>query len=99
MSEGTEIKIKGKKIAVSIDGLTPMEISGLARKIEDEMARIETESNIVDTYKQITLVALNYAAELYIREKNLNILKEADSARIDGIISKLEKNLRDETLF
>lgn len=99
MSDGTEIKIKGKKFNISIDGLTPIEISALAKKIEDEMVRMETERNVVDSYKQITMVALEYAAQLYMRDKSLKIVKEADSDRLEALIKRMEKNLQDETLF
>jgi len=99
MSDGVEIKIKGKIFNVSIDGLTPLEIMNIAKKIEDEMDKIESERGIVDTYKQMVLVSLNYAAESYLKEKNAKILKEADTSKLDNIIKKMKKNLNEETLF
>lgn len=99
MAEGVEIKIKGKIFNVSIDGLTPLEISNIAAKIEQELIKIEDEKGIVDSYKQLMLVALNYAAELYIREKNAKILQEVNSSKLDSILKKMKKSLNEESLF
>ncbi len=65
MNEKVEIQIGNRRLVVEIEGLTPMEISGLAQRVTDRLTELQgAHKNVADTSKIALLVALSFAADL-----------------------------------
>ena len=92
------ITIRKRQYSMSVDGLTEMEIGGIADQVEKKMGEIEKKTNIPDTSKLAVMAAMEFATELYnLKQKSENI-READSRKIDELVAMLEKTL-DKELF
>ncbi len=69
MNEKVDVEIFRRRLTVEIEGLTPIEISSLAQKVDEKIREIAEENEkIADSSKLAVLAALSYAAELS-REK------------------------------
>ena len=65
MNEKVEIQIGSRRLVVEMEGLTPIEINGLAQKVSERMAEIHGQhKTVADTSKIALLVALSFAADL-----------------------------------
>jgi len=62
----TQLKIKGKVLNVIVDGLSPLEISAIAKEVEKKMNDIERKTDITDISKLAMMAALEFAIELYV---------------------------------
>ncbi|MFA6435132.1 MAG: cell division protein ZapA [Elusimicrobiales bacterium] len=84
------IKIKGRSLAVSVDGLTELEIANIADQVEKKMSEIEEKTNTADTSKLAVMAALEFATELYNLKQKSENNSGADSRRIEDLVAKLE---------
>ena len=65
MNEKVDIEIFKRRLSVEIEGLTPLEISTLAKQVSDKMGEIFNQhKNVADGSKLAILTALDFAAEL-----------------------------------
>jgi len=94
----TTVKIRGRQFNIAIEGLTPIEIGSLANNVEEKMKRIERETDTVDTSKLAVLAAIEYASELYNLKQKTDVNIQADTRKIDNMLSKLQRAL-DKELF
>ncbi|MBU2530784.1 MAG: cell division protein ZapA [Elusimicrobia bacterium] len=94
----TIVKIRGRQFNIAIEGLTPIEIGSLANNVEEKMKRIERETDTVDTSKLAVLAAMEYASELYNLKQKTDVNIQADTRKIDNMVSKLQRAL-DKELF
>lgn len=92
------IKIRGRSIAMAVDGLTELEIGNIADQVEKKMAEIEEKTNTADTSKLAVMAALEFAAKLYNLKQKSDNTAEADSRKIEELVDKLESAL-DKELF
>jgi len=92
------ITIRKRHYSMSVDGLTEMEIGGIADQVEKKMDEIEKKTNIPDTSKLAVMAAMEFATELYNLKQNSDNTREADSRKIDELVGRLEKTL-DKELF
>ena len=92
------IKIRGRSIAMAVDGLTELEIGNIADQVEKKMAEIEEKTNIADTSKLAVMAALEFAAKLYNLKQKSENTTEADSRKIEDLVAKLESAM-DKQLF
>jgi len=76
---------------IALEGLTQLEISSCAAKVDERMKQIAQETNIADSSKLAIRAALEIAAELQRTQNQLESLTPADDKRVDGMIIKLEK--------
>jgi len=69
VNDKVDVEIFRRRLTVEIEGLTPIEISSLAQKVDEKIREIsEQNEKIADSSKLAVLAALAYAAEL-AREK------------------------------
>ena len=92
------VTIRKRQYSMSVDGLTEMEIAGIADQVEKKMDEIEEQTNTADTSKLAVMAALDFATELYILKQKSENTTEADSRKIDELIGKLESSM-DKELF
>lgn len=92
------IKIRGRSIAMAVDGLTELEIGNIADQVEKKMAEIEEKTKIADTSKLAVMAALEFASALYNLKQKSENTAEADSRKIEDLVAKLESAL-DKELF
>jgi cell division protein ZapA (FtsZ GTPase activity inhibitor) len=65
MNEKVEVLIGSRRLVVEMEGLTPLEINGLAEKVAERMRDVQgANKNVADSSKLALLVALTFAAEL-----------------------------------
>lgn len=93
------IKIKGRILTPSVDGLGPLEMTTIANQVEKKIEEIETKTQIADTSKLALLAAFAFATELYNLKQKSEVTKEADSRKIDELVEKLESSLNKPQLF
>ena len=84
------VEIKGISIDVEIKDLGYVEVADLASKVEKEMLRLQDEEDIIDTLKQALTVALEFAAEAYLKGLAEGGKQKEEQARVDQLIAKLQ---------
>ncbi len=84
------VEIKGISIDVEIKDLGYVEVADLASKVEKEMRRLQDEEDIIDTLKQALTVALEFAAEAYLKGLAEGGKQKEEQARVDQLIAKLQ---------
>jgi len=90
------VKIRGRVIAMSVDGMTELEITAIAQQVEKKMAAIEELTNIVDTSKLAVMAAMEFAIELHNLKQKSETTTEADSRKIEDLVTKLESAMEKE---
>jgi cell division protein ZapA (FtsZ GTPase activity inhibitor) len=94
----TQVKIKGRVLSLSVDGLGPLEISAIAGQVEKKIDEIEEKTQVPDTSKLAFMAAFEFATELYNLKRKSENANEADSRKIEELVDKLESAL-DKELF
>ncbi|MCX5786858.1 MAG: cell division protein ZapA [Elusimicrobia bacterium] len=89
----TPITIRGRAITVSVEGLSPLEISSIAGKVEERIKRIEAKTKIADTSKLAILAAFEFATELENLKQKSEVSSEAEEKKIDELAAMLEKTM------
>lgn len=93
-----EAKVRGRLIKFPVvDGLTEIELQTIVGQVEEKLKKIEDTLNIVDSSKLAILAAFDFAVELYNLRQKSETNKEADTRKLDEMISTLEKTLEEET--
>ena len=94
MNEKVDIEIFHRRLSVEIEGLTPLEISTLAKQVSEKMAEIAAQNKtIADSSKLAILTALDFAAELSkARDANDTARKVLDN-RLDHVTQVLKTAL------
>ena len=93
LNEKVEIEIRGRKLTVEMEGVTPLEVQSLAQTVNERMTLIEKESKIVDSSKLAILTALEIAADnqrLHMQLKDLSLIEER---KVDAMTVSLQKAL------
>lgn len=94
----TQVKIKGRFLTPSVDGLGPLEVTTIANQVEKKIEEIEKKTQIPDTSKLALMAAFEFATELYNLKQKSETTQEADSRKIEELVEKLESSL-DKQLF
>lgn len=65
MNEKVEVQIGTRRLTVEMEGLTPLEINGLAEKVGERLRDISgANKGVADSSKLALLAALSFVAEL-----------------------------------
>ncbi len=89
MNEVVDIEIFKRKLTVSMEGFTPIEVNALAQKVNETMAEIARKNDkIADTSKLATYAALALAGELYK-------LREAHDTQMRVLEHRIDELARD----
>lgn len=65
MNEKVEVQIGSRRLVVEMEGLTPLEINGLAEKVGERLRDIQgANKGVADSSKLALLAALSFVAEL-----------------------------------
>ncbi|HOI41636.1 MAG TPA: cell division protein ZapA [Elusimicrobiales bacterium] len=94
----TQVTVKGVKLNISMEGLTPIEVEAIAQQVEAKMTELEPGLKRVDTQKLAILTAMHFAAELFNLEHKSKDLRAADSRKIEELAASLKEAL-DSRLF
>ena len=84
------VEIKRIPIDVEIKDLGYVEVVDLASKVEREMMRLQEEEGVIDTLKQALTIALEFAAEAYLKGLAEGGKQKEDQARVEQLINKLQ---------
>ena len=93
IGEETVIQIFGREMKVEIEGLTPIEVAGVAQQVTEKMQEIQKHSGVADSSKLAMLACLHFAVELQqVRERLANV-QRVDERKIDTMIRTLQESL------
>lgn len=91
MNEKVDIEIFKRRLTVEMEGLTPIEIGELARKVHERMSDMAARHpHIADSSKLAILAALSLAADLY----HLKQAKSTDERALETKLEKIAHSLR-----
>ncbi|HAT71909.1 MAG TPA: hypothetical protein DCS63_03740 [Elusimicrobia bacterium] len=92
-----EAKVRGRIMKFpAVDGLMEIEVRAIIGQVEEKIARIEEKLKIPDTSKLAILAAYDFAVELYNLKQRSETNLEADSKKIEDIVTRLEKSLEEK---
>ncbi|HOX21933.1 MAG TPA: cell division protein ZapA, partial [Elusimicrobiales bacterium] len=83
---------------IAVEGLTPMDISLVAKMVNDRVKALEKEcmegkSAGIDTLRLALLTAFDFASELYLLQQESGLAGKATAKRIDTVLDQLQKTL------
>ncbi len=94
MNEKVDIQIGTRRLVVEMEGLTPIEINGMAQKVSDRLAELQTQNKTVaDTSKIALLVALSFAAELEKERSAHEMTRRMLENKADQLSQSLRESL------
>jgi len=96
LSEKVDIEVYGRKLTVAYDGLTQLEISTLAQKVDGIMREIAKESEIADSSKLAVLAALEIAADYERLRSRTEDFDKIEGDKVNAMIIDLEKSVDSE---
>jgi len=97
--ETTNIELHGMLFEdIAVSGLTPMDVSLVARMVNDRIKNLEKEclenkSAGIDTLRMALLAAFDFASELYLLQQESGLAGKATAKRIDTVLEQLQKTL------
>lgn len=92
-----EVKIKNRLIKFpAVDGMSQLEMNMIVGQVEEKINKIEEKLNIVDSSKLAILAAYDFAVELYHLKQKSDTNREADTKKVDELVEKLAKTLKEE---
>ena len=99
--EKTNVELHGMLFEdISVSGLTPMDLSVVAKMVNDKVKELERECfegpgrGGIDTLRLTLLAAFNFAAELYVAQQESGVTGKANAKRIDSVVDQLQQTLR-----
>ena len=96
LNDKVEIEVYGRKFIVEMEGLSQLEISALANRVDTLMHEIAKETKIVDSSKLAILTAIEISGELQRLSQRVEDLDKAEGRQVDGMILDLEKTIETE---
>ncbi len=66
-----EFKIKGRKMNIPNEGLSPLDLGVIVDQLEKDMNDLESKSGVIDVSKQAIITAIHYATELFKLKNNV----------------------------
>lgn len=96
-SSDFEAKVRGRAMKFpAVDGLTELELGGIVAQVEEKISSIEEKLGIVDTSKLAILAAYDFAVELNNLRQRSETNREADSRKVEEMVTALEKTLEEK---
>lgn len=94
MNEKVDIEIFRRRLTVEMEGLTPLEIDALARKVHEHMTEIGARyKEIADSSKLAILATLHLAAELEQTRQARSTEKTALERKVEELTLILRASL------
>jgi cell division protein ZapA (FtsZ GTPase activity inhibitor) len=95
MNEKVEVMIGNRRLVVTNEGLTPIEISALAQRVSERLAELQSQNDkIADTSKIALLLALTYAAELDKERAAHDLTKRLLENKAEALSQSLRESLQ-----
>lgn len=93
LNEKVEVEIRGYRLTIEMEGLTPIEVNSLASQVHEKMKEIERDTEVVHTYKLALMAALAFAAELSRLKSNQDHQRSSEERKLDEMIVSLQNGL------
>lgn len=94
LNEKVPIEVRGRRMEVELEGLTPIEVTSIAGEVSDRMSDIERANpKVADTGKLAILTALEFAAELRRLKAQQENDRLAEDHKIDEMTVALQNAL------
>jgi cell division protein ZapA (FtsZ GTPase activity inhibitor) len=94
MNEKVDIEIAHRRLTIEVEGLMPMEISSIARKVNEKYEEVQSlYPKVVDSSKLAMYTALYLAIDLYQLEQHESTNRMALENTLDNIGKVLQKSL------
>ncbi len=95
MNEKVEVMIGNRRLVVTNEGLTPIEMSSLAQRVSERLADLQSQNDkIADTSKIALLLALTYAAELDKERSAHDLTKRLLENKAEALSQSLRESLQ-----
>jgi len=97
--EATNVELHGMLFEdIAVSGLTPMDISMVAKMVNDRVKELEKEcfegkSRGIDTLRLALLTSFYFASELYALQQESGLTGKANAKRIDSVVEQLQRTL------
>ncbi len=96
LNDQVEIEVFGRKYVVEMEGMSQLEISALANKVDTVMKEISKESKVYDSSKLAVLTAIEFAAKLQLLQSKMEDFEKVEGRKVDGMIVELQKSVDPE---
>ena len=90
LNEKFHVEVRRYKLAVEMEGLTQLEVMGLARTVSERMDEIEGRTGTVDTYKLAIRTCLDFAAEVNRLKAQQEAQRAVEDQKIEGMVAGLQ---------
>ena len=91
--EKVDVEIRKRKFVVERDDMTALEVSSVAKEIEDRLAALEQRTHIVDSSRLGIMLALDLACDMEGLKARLDDQDRGEEKRLEGMIMLLQKAL------
>ena len=92
MNEKVDVEIAKRRLTVEVEGLMPMEISGIAKKVNDKYEEVQNlYPKVVDSSKLAIYTAFHLAIDLYQLEQ----YESTNRMALENTLDKIGKTLQD----
>jgi cell division protein ZapA (FtsZ GTPase activity inhibitor) len=94
MNEKVDVEIAKRRLTVEVEGLMPMEIAGIAKKVNDKYEEVQhLYPKVVDSGKLAIYTALHLAIDLHQLEQHESTNRMALENTLDKIGKTLQQTL------
>jgi cell division protein ZapA (FtsZ GTPase activity inhibitor) len=94
MNEKVDVEIAHRRLTVEVEGLMPMEIASIARKVNEKYEEVQSlYPKVVDSSKLAIYTALHLAIDLHQLEQHESTSRMALENTIDHIGKTLQQTL------
>jgi len=98
--EATNVELHGMLFEdIAVSGLTPMDISMVAKMVNDRVKELERECfegksrGGIDTLRLALLTSFYFASELYLLQQESGLTGKANAKRIESVIEQLQRTV------
>ncbi|MFA6091330.1 MAG: cell division protein ZapA [Elusimicrobiota bacterium] len=93
INEKVDVEVYGRKLRLEIEGLTQLEILGLAQQVTDKMKELERQTKTVDSSKLAILTAIEFAADLQKLRSQTETFSRSEEKNVESMIVSLQSAL------
>ena len=94
MNDKVDVEIANRRLTVEVEGLMPMEIAGIAKKVNDKYEEVQhIYPKVVDTQRLAVYAALHMAIDLYKLQQTDSTNRKALENTLDHIEKTLQQTL------
>lgn len=91
--EKVDVEIRKRKFVVERDDMTALQVSIVAKEVEDRLLALEERSRVVDSSRLGIMLALDLACDMEGLKARLDDQDRGEVKRLEGMILALQRAL------